>query len=525
MVNNYHAENIDLGDRGSEILLKIANPNLYRFNSFRILELPVTASPREISSQIRKLDLIAKFGNNGVADQGFLGVNPSPDTDARQSAHQRLIDPEYRLIDEIFWFWPHQLGFANDTDEALAALKHNDLSTAISIWKRNEVEASEAHVSMHNLAILYHILALDLEYTEKTQSLSKKQIEQKRSYWRETYPRWQILINNEGFWQRVEQRIEELDDPRLTSGTAYRIRSELPLVVISINAMLAAQAAQRNNDEETLFHTNLVNGSGFDKAAIENALRSTVEPIRDSIKILCTNAETETNKSPEHADETAVNLIDKTAILLKTIDKLLPDGHPTRNSIHDEIASQILGSTVSFGNKTENHSKSLDLAKRALSISASESVRQRIETNIETITNNLRYSTCWFCENNRSEDEAALSVKMYGDVVRSGNQVRWRHFQVHVPRCKQCRSIHGRITLIGWAGALLGIILWIVVGANTNGWIGFAFFTGCLIIGLILAPLSRPEKVAGEGHMKHFPDVQKLLSQGWVIGDKPSGTS
>ncbi|MDD5701288.1 MAG: hypothetical protein PHU23_04470 [Dehalococcoidales bacterium] len=524
MVDSYQEAKADLKDRGSDILLKIANPDIFRLNSFRILELPVTASPREISSQMRKLDLVEKFGNNGFTERGALHLNPAPDTEARQTASQRLIDPESRLIDELFWFWPLQASPV-DVDVALTALKQNNLSDAISIWKRNEVQNSETHVSTHNLAILYHALALDLEYTETAQSLSKKQIEQKRSYWKEAYSRWKILLNNEGFWQRLNQRIDELDDPRLTSGTSYRIRSEAPSAIISINAMLAAKAVQKNSNEEALFHINLINGSDFDKAVIENALRRTVDPIRDRIKVLCTNAETETNKSPEHADEVAIKLVENTSIFLNTIDKLLPNGHPTRESAHDEIASQISSSTVSFGNKTANHKKSLELANRALSISASASVRQRIETNIEIITNNLRYSTCWFCGENASSDSMALAVKMYGDVRNDGQRITWRWFNVQVPRCKQCKSIHGRKTLIGWSGAILGIILAIVVGANTNGWIGVAFFVGCLTIGLVLAPISRPEKVATEGHKKLFPDVQKLLSQGWVIGDKPPGAN
>ncbi|MBN1191226.1 MAG: hypothetical protein JXA46_15830 [Dehalococcoidales bacterium] len=528
MVDGYQEDNADLKDRGSDILLKIANPDIFRLNSFRILELPVTASPREISSQMRKLDLVEKFGNNGFAERGALYLNPAPDTEARQTAYQRLVDPESRLIDELFWFWPLQASPV-DADVALTALIQNNLLDAISIWKRNEMQNSESHVSTHNLAILYHALALDLEYTETAQSLSKKQIEQKRFYWKEAYSRWNILLNNECFWQRLKQRIDELDDPRLTSGSGYRIRSEAPSAIISINALLAAKAVQKNSNEEALFHINLINGSDFDKDVIENALRRAVEPMRDRIKVLCTNSETETNKSPEHADEVAIKLIENTSIFLNTIDTLLPNGHPTRESAHDEVASQILSSTITFGNKTSDHKRSLELANHALSISTSASIRQRIETNIEIVSNNLRYNTCWFCGQNPSEDEAVLKVNMYGDVQSqagwTSTKYTWRKLAVAVPRCKHCKSIHGRKILIGWLGAILGIILAVVTGVNTNGWIGCAFFVGCLIIGLILAPLSKPDKVFPEKYKLTFPDIVKLISQGWGVGDKPPGVS
>jgi hypothetical protein len=303
----------------------------------------------------------------------------------------------------------------------------------------------------------------------------------------------------------------------------------VPLVIIFINAMLAVRAMQTNANEEARFHINLINGSGFDKAVIENALRRAVEPIRDRIEVLCTNAETETNESPENANETVIKLIEQTAKPLNTIDKLLPDGHLARESVHDKIASQILSSTISFGNKTANHKVSLNLANRALSISASASVRQRIETNIEIVTNNMIYSTCWFCGHNLSDGEAVLKVNMYGDVQsQSGwtsTKYTWRRLSVIVPRCKHCKSIHGRKTLIGWLGAILGIILAIVIGANTNGWIGFGIFVVCLIIGLSIAPHIKPKEVFPEQYKLTFPDVTKLISQGWGVGDKPPGVS
>jgi len=518
-----------LKDRGSDILLKTANPSIYRLNSFRILELPVIAAPRDISSQIRKLDLSEKFGNNGAYERGPLYLNPSPNTETRQSAYQRLLDPESRLIDELFWFWPLRTDSPIEEDEALTALLRNDISSAISIWKQHEELASESYVSTHNLAILYHTFALDLEYLETIQSLAQKQIEQKHTYWNKAYSIWQILLKKDGFWQRLGQRIDELDDPRLTHNTGNRIKSEVPLVISSINAQLAAQAAQKNNNTETLFHLNLLNNSRFDKVIIDDALRRTVEPLRDRIKVLCANAEIEAKKSPEHADKTARNLIKETNIFLNMIDKLLPEGHVIRESVHDQIASQILGCAVSFGNKTDDHEKLLKLAKSALSISVSASVRQRIETNIETINNNLKYTTCWFCKVTRASNKAIVSVNMYSNVSRestwTGTKVHWQRLTVRVPRCENCKSIHDRTNLIIWLSVICGIVLAFLIGAITNGWLGFLIFLIVTVTGVVVAPNLKPKEIEKQKHKLLFPDVQKLISQGWSVGDKPSGVN
>ena len=117
----------------NETLLKMTRPDIYRVNAFRILNIPVTASPKEISSRIRRLDLMEKYGNVEQHYSIFLPLSGARDSDARHQAQQRLRDPELRFIDEFFWFWPLSLNSTEDSDEALVAIKQNDLLRASSI--------------------------------------------------------------------------------------------------------------------------------------------------------------------------------------------------------------------------------------------------------------------------------------------------------------------------------------------------------------------------------------------------------
>jgi hypothetical protein len=505
----------------------MARPDIYRINSFRVLETPVTASSREISSQMRKLDLMEKLGDNSQMERGFLPLTPSPDGDARREAYQRLTDPESRLVDEFFWFWPLQMGIPEDQDEALVFLKQNDFASAVSVWKQHEEKSSEANVSMHNLAIMYHALALDMEYAEITQKLTKKQSQQKRDYWEQTFSRWQVLIKHEGFWKRLTKRIHELDDPRLTTGTARRIRDGLPLVILSINAILAVQATQRGNNEEAKYHIGSMDKSGFDKSTIDKALRQAVAPIRDRIKIICTNAENDTRRAPEHADEVIRSMIEQTSGLLAALDMLLPKEHVTRESAHDEVASQILSSQVAFASNTENWGISLELIKQALLIVVSPSIRQRIEENIRIVTNNLERGTCWFCKKHPAVEKAAFEVKMHGDVTRTttwqGTNIQWRHTSIYVPRCQECKSVHGRSALLGWCGAIIGgLLAWALGTATNNAWVGVGVFVACVAAGLIIAAATSPKNVKPKDYGNEFPDINELRSQGWDFGGKPS---
>jgi hypothetical protein len=519
-----------IGDKGSKILLKLARPDIYRINAFRVLEIPVTASPRVVSSQMRKLDLMEKLGDAEQVQRGLLPLTPLPDSGARREAYQRLTDPESRLIDELFWFWPLRIGLPEDKDDALVAMKRNDFSGAVSIWKQHEEKASEANVSMHNLAIMYHALALDIEYAGVTQALSKKQVQQKQFYWEQAFLRWQILLNHEGFWQRLTKRIRELDDPRLTTGTAHRIQAGLPLAILSVNAMLAVQAAQKGNNDEALYHVNLMGKSGFDKATVDEALHRAVASICDRIKIICTNAENETKRAPEHADEVIHNVINQTSQLLATLDMLLPEGDATWESAHDKVASQILSSDIAFCNETRNWRTSLELLEQALPIAASASVRQRVEKNIEIDKGNLEYSTCWFCKKRPAEDKAVAEVKMHGDVTRTptfeGTHIEWRKITVKVPRCKQCKSVHSRETSIKVSLPIVGFILaWVVGAAVNNGWAGFGVFVACFAAGFIIPLVTRPSGMKPDSYKREFSSVKELKSQGWEFGEKPPGVS
>jgi hypothetical protein len=522
------------GDKESEIIAKMARPDIYRINAFRVLQVPVTASARDISSRLRKLEIIEKFEGKGQTESSILPLIPAADIDARRQAEQRLTDPESRLIDELFWFWPLQPGVREEADEALVAMKRGDLDGAVSIWKRHEVQSSEANVSMHNLAIMFHALALDIEHEAQTQPLSTRQIQQKQAYWELSFSRWKILLKHEGFWQRLGQRIHEFDDPRLTTGTARRIRSGLPLVLTLIIASLAVRAAEKGSEYDISYHIDLMRKSGFEAAIVDEALRLSIIPIRDQVKIICANAATEADKAPENADKVASNLIGQTARLLSALDTLLAKTHPTREAAHDETAQQIVNCLVAFCKRTENWSVTLSLLQQALQISVSDSVRKRIEEIIQTVKGNLQYGTCWFCKLRPSKEDAIAEVKMYGNVSRTstftGTRIQYQNMTVRVPRCAICKSAHTTQSNYRTLGAALGFLtgLGTCIGVTqaSNGWIGFGTLVALAgtgyAIGYWIGRSRTPRETEPESHKKDFPTVTEMKSLGWSIGDKPS---
>lgn len=521
----------------SSILLDAARLDLYRVNAFRVAGLPVGATARDMLRQAEKLKVMEKLGG-GTPCGGPLSLDPAPDSDAMREAMQRLHDPERRLVDEFFWFWPHQLG-QSKSDEALAALGRGDVKAAAEIWAKQENYHSDSNVSMHNLAVLSHATALDLEHVTLTKPLLDEQKKQRDLCWQQAFQRWKILLQHEGFWSRLTARIRDLDDPRLTTGTARRMQVSLPLALLSINAQLAVRAAERGDTTEAKRHLQIMSTWG-EEDVVEEALRRAVQPIRERIKTLCKAAEPEADGDPVHADGVTRRLLEQARPLLGVLDALLPAGNPTRDGAHDEVALRALACQIQFGNKTENWKVSLELLEQTLPIAASESARGRIEENIKTVKGNLdyqlQYGTCWFCKQSRPEDAAVAEVKMHGNVIRTPTgegQIQWQNLTVKIPRCSRCKSAHARVSAFTRWGSRVGGLAGLagcsaIVNANQDAWLGGLFVLGiCIAIGSGIGhaidrafspKVTRPESIKTE-----FPAVKTMISQGWAIGEKPPG--
>ncbi|MGQ9854213.1 MAG: hypothetical protein ACUVTG_12545 [Candidatus Oleimicrobiaceae bacterium] len=208
--------------RSCPVLPEAAHPEIYRRNAFRVLGLSVEATPREISQHTQRLQMMQKYSTN-TAPKIPLALDPPPDEYAIREAVHKLNDPEKRLIDELFWFWPHQLG-ESKADQALALLTGSDIDCAVERWRQME-ESSEAYVSMHNLAVLFHCLALDLEQVALSRKLNQKELETLQKHWEYAFGRWKVVLDHEPFWSRLTARIRALKDPRLTTGLARRSRA------------------------------------------------------------------------------------------------------------------------------------------------------------------------------------------------------------------------------------------------------------------------------------------------------------
>jgi hypothetical protein len=368
----------------AESLLQAAGVDLYRVNAFRLAQLPVSAPQRDITRRLDKLSMLAKLGTGADGPRGPLMLTPPPSLDTVRTAVERLRDPEVRLLDEFFWFWPEERS-SEAPDPALASLEHGDVAAARKHWL-----AAPHPVSQHNLAILAHLRALDLEWRvlagDRPRPLEGFPARMRDQAWTEAWRHWKITLEAQEFWDHFRQRIRELNEPQLPESLADDFRRALPVALLGINAGLAVQWAERRLPREAERQRDLLRNSGLDSADADEALRRALRPVRERIKTLC---ETAAAAGTHDNWQTAIDLF-------KGVSSL-----PSRTVDRDNL---------------------LEDAGPAL------------------------YRMCWFCQRRASDPGSATAVPLHGRVQRSrsggGESLHWDRRCVEVPRCWQCSQAH-----------------------------------------------------------------------------------
>jgi hypothetical protein len=133
-------------------------------------------------------------------DPHLLSI-PPPSLDLIREAMQRPKEPERRLIDEFFWFWPAVFGDSK-SDPAIQAMAHGKWSAAYDIWISKEQDPSQGHIATHNIAIIFHIIAIDWTLYHLAADVDPAKEAKIASYWREAFARWRSLLQINKFGTR-----------------------------------------------------------------------------------------------------------------------------------------------------------------------------------------------------------------------------------------------------------------------------------------------------------------------------------
>ena len=211
--------------------------NIYRYNGFRFLNLPITSSRIEVKREFKIINnKIKSLGSEFLEEfqkDAVLPVVPVLSDKEYNKITNRLNNLKIRLIDEIFWFWPST--FEESADEvAWKYLKNHQYGNFIRYWK----DLNDMNVSKHNLAVFYQVRAFDLfDFGDYDKAIK---------YYGESLKYWQDSLKNSDFKNYVKLRVKIIDDPLLKESYVDDIFKILPKSILSLYSELIIELVKLN---------------------------------------------------------------------------------------------------------------------------------------------------------------------------------------------------------------------------------------------------------------------------------------
>jgi hypothetical protein len=365
-------------------LIDAATQDLFRKNAFRITGLPTDATTREVDRHAGKLKMLAEFGHAPDTAAAPFAIKPPPSLDDIRDAIQKIKDPEKRLINEFFWFWPEEFG-KSQSDPAFQALEKGDALKALEIWTAKEKSESGDVVASHNLALVHQISALDWEILSLKNEIGAEQRKNINENWKDAFKRWKTLTDDELFWEKVTARIRQLNEPNLPTGFARRMRATLPEALDKINAELAVAFAESGKIEVARIHIGFLRGSEQRQDKIEKIAELVLTPVSNRLKEQIKSARGRGEKNFPEAAKVALELLQQSQQSLSLFDLFFGKDNELRNDLFDEVASVCNRLQVVYHEATNDEKTCLEILNSVLSLATAIELRQQIENNISAL--------------------------------------------------------------------------------------------------------------------------------------------
>ena len=358
-----------------EELLNLATPDLYRNNLFRVLAIPVNAGPSEVRQRQKRLEMQRKLKLSAETDlPGIFPLTPPPSTETVAKAIERLNDPVARFLDEFFWF------SAPTGDAGLAALERGNVMEARGHWKRQTSGPATAAHAQHNLAVMDHLLVLEQTSQDGQTSAA--------------LAAWKATLADEAFWDRVRDRVGEINDVRLTTGFVRRLRDTLPRMKLLIFARQAVVASERGDAKKTAALLEVIREAGFGTGIADDVVREALKPLRNRISAAVASAKKRWAKTPQHGDRIARELHQTVQPLLVIHDRVA-DNDLARQGVHDEVGEAINLAEVAYCKATNNWTEGEKLLALAQGVAMGQRLRDQITENIRIDQENAKNGNDW----------------------------------------------------------------------------------------------------------------------------------
>lgn len=369
-------------------LIEACTLDLYQKNIFRITGLPVDATPKEVARQAQKLQMMDEMSGGGtLQSQAAFPLAPPPTAEQIREALARMKEPEHRLVDEFFWYWPEKFGDSKN-DPAIQAVLAGDGQKAVDIWVERESHGRSL-VAKHNLAIMFHMYAVDWTNHHVAYDIDKSRDEKIKGYWRDAFDRWETLADADEIWDTMKDRVRSLEDEALGTGFVRRMRRVLPQGFDRVNADAALKFAEQGRMDWAKFHVDFMRQTNQGLDDVDCTAELVLAPTKKRVEQRLRAANDQVQEQPAKGTLVAADLMAHCKPLLAVFDLFHGAESHHRSELFDEVAETVADVLVSYQKSTGDNRAFVDLLKQALLFATGSQIRERLIKNIAIGENNL----------------------------------------------------------------------------------------------------------------------------------------
>ena len=375
---------------GCTPLMEACTLELYNQNIFRITGLPVDATPKQIARQAQKLQMLEEMGGGASGPEAAFSLPTPPTSEEIRAALARMKDPQRRLVDEFFWFWP-EADSTGSTDPAILAVAAGDADEAVRLWWTREQEGSES--AKHNLAVMYHMSAVDWTLHQFSYQIDHEREDKVKAYWKDAFDRWETLVESTGVRDTLKNRVREIDDDALTTGFVRRFLRELPKAFDQVNAHAALKLAELNRMDWARFHVGFMRQTHQGLDDVEQTAELVLAPTKARVEQHLRDFQTKAKKTPSAGADLARQLLARCKPMMGLFDLFHGKEAHQRNDLFDRVVETILQMVIDHQRATNDNRTFSELLTETLSFASSPALRERILKNISIAEGNLKHET------------------------------------------------------------------------------------------------------------------------------------
>jgi tetratricopeptide (TPR) repeat protein len=563
-------------------LMAAATRFLYVRNAFRLTALPVDALPRDITRQVDRLKIMVELNHAPAGDIAVFSPRPAPTLDEIRDALQRLKEPEARLMDELFWFWPEEFGKSRD-DSALQALARGEEKEALRIWRGKEYAPEIGVTATHNLAVYWHCKALEQENHALAGGGAGEGAQELEATWSLALVQWNKLAGNASFWALIRTRAKQLDAERLPDSFCDSMEGWFLQAIDQASGDLALACVAAGRQADARRHAQRVKQAEAKRNEVgqtaERVLDSTKKRIEQHVAFAKSRGQANPEQGPKAAGELfhhlreAMPLADsliqvdqwappstasawKTQFLQQGSDacaqlmllalpgvsappqkrvdvffkRIMPQWRQMAeakmpgltNPIGDTLAKTLtnIGADAHNQKDFQTGAKALEVA---MQLCEEPQLKKKISGDFEIVTRAAKLAQCHFCGRAKGDAGAETHVWMWGDGTYSGRTMRVNHFRFPIPRCKSCKTVHRQCLFLAPLAAFFAALLAKLVCTLVGSPVAFPAWIGAGIGGgwLFIRWHLRRQAITDVKNFQSFVLIAESLKRGWHFGKRP----